>query len=322
MSKETLYIIGNGFDIYHNLPTKFSDFLEYIKIKDSELFGYLEQYFSGDLWSDFENALSTLDITKILSDAENLFPSNEESDKWSDIYIIEDYAEQIKHILTSGLVDSLIDWILEIEYPNNGNFLDIDKKATFLSFNYTDTLEQFYNIESSRITYIHNKAPKYFFKDGYRDYFSDEIIIGHSVDEKKEKPKPYSKGVKIAIAYQEAFEHLKQYFVQSYKNTAKVISDNQKFFANLTYFEEIVIIGHSLSDIDIAYFQEISKKAINVKEWKITYHGDEKLSEMKTQALKFLHRLDNVCFFNSKKEMSLVSCHPKNDSTVDNEARN
>jgi len=31
MTKRTLYIIGNGFDLAHNLPTKYCHFYEYCK---------------------------------------------------------------------------------------------------------------------------------------------------------------------------------------------------------------------------------------------------------------------------------------------------
>ena len=33
-----LYIIGNGFDCFHNLPTTYEDFRKYLKEKDEEVY--------------------------------------------------------------------------------------------------------------------------------------------------------------------------------------------------------------------------------------------------------------------------------------------
>jgi hypothetical protein len=45
MSKNKLYIIGNGFDIYHGIKSSYSDFKEFIKINDIKLFRILEEFF-------------------------------------------------------------------------------------------------------------------------------------------------------------------------------------------------------------------------------------------------------------------------------------
>ena len=39
---KTLYIIGNGFDLHHNLPTQYSDFSKYIQEKNVELYNTIE----------------------------------------------------------------------------------------------------------------------------------------------------------------------------------------------------------------------------------------------------------------------------------------
>jgi len=308
MSKETLYIIGNGFDIYHDLPTKFSDFGEYVKENDSELNYYLECYFDyKSLWNEFEEVLSELDISEVFNDNKELFP-DEESDRTGDLHILGDKATQIVDTLTTGLRKSLRDYLLQIKFPNPKTLLNLDKNAIFLTFNYTDTLERFYKIETNRINYIHNKAKieKYIRPDEY--YLKDEsdIIIGHAVKDKNvTMPEQSNRGIKTAIACEEAFDVLEPYYKESFKDTKQIISENQSFFNDLPNVEKVIIIGHSLSDIDMPYFQEISKKTVNVKEWIITYHGEEKLSEMKTQALKFLSKLDNVSFLDSENELVL-----------------
>ena len=52
-----LYIIGNGFDLYHGLPTSYKDFYEFGK----DLLDEIEEFYKLDIssatpWSDFEKA--------------------------------------------------------------------------------------------------------------------------------------------------------------------------------------------------------------------------------------------------------------------------
>ncbi|WP_282133009.1 AbiH family protein [Cellulophaga baltica] len=67
-----LYIIGNGFDIYHGINSKYSNFKYYVEENDNDLYEMLEEYFDTDsLWSDFEETLAYIDIVTIVDDAEN-----------------------------------------------------------------------------------------------------------------------------------------------------------------------------------------------------------------------------------------------------------
>ena len=71
MANHCLYMIGNGFDCFHGLPTSYSDFGNYIKSHDPEFYEYLPNWyptFIGNqnkgifsLWSDYENGLKEID---------------------------------------------------------------------------------------------------------------------------------------------------------------------------------------------------------------------------------------------------------------------
>jgi hypothetical protein len=293
MSKKILYIIGNGFDIYHDLKTKYSDFREYTQRYNPNLRYSLDTYFDADLWSDFENNLAQLSIDEICSDNEELLP-DEDSDKDGDQYSLPDKMEQTIFALTVELKNTLRDWILGLEFPSKANdlILTLDKNAKFLTFNYSDTLERLYRIKPDQITYLHNKAisERRSFRPDEQDYLRDDsdIIIGHAVgDLKFKKPHINKGGIKTYYACDEAFEASKLY--DNFKNTAQVISSNSQFFSSISDIEKIIIIGHSLSDIDMPYFKEIVKKAVNVREWKITYSKKEYLYSIKTQFAKFMN---------------------------------
>ncbi|GHV66828.1 hypothetical protein FACS1894199_11060 [Bacteroidia bacterium] len=293
MTNKTLYIIGNGFDLYHDLPTKYSDFREYLQKHNSSLEYLLETSFSVDLWSDFENHLSKLDLDAIFSDNYDILP-DEDSDRDGDKYPFIDKMEQIKNDLTVGLKNALRDWILSLEYPANIDdlLLNLDKEAIFLTFNYSNTLEQFYKVKSNQIIYLHNKAEKLNLnnirpKERYYIEDNSDIIIGHNIKKLQFKiPKVNRKGFKTAYSCEEGFEQIKLY--DNFKDTEQIISEHSCFFNNLYNIEKIIIIGHSLSDVDLQYFQEISKNTINAPKYKITYFGQDKFDEIKNQSAKFL----------------------------------
>lgn len=55
-----LYLIGNGFDIHHNIRCKYSDFYEWICVNNPMLENRLFQVYGlhhNDFWSSFETNL-------------------------------------------------------------------------------------------------------------------------------------------------------------------------------------------------------------------------------------------------------------------------
>ncbi|MFL7853368.1 AbiH family protein [Providencia rettgeri] len=59
-----LYIIGNGFDIRHGLPTGYKHFKSYVAKNDQELYDSIEEYIpAGDEWNELESALGEIDMS-------------------------------------------------------------------------------------------------------------------------------------------------------------------------------------------------------------------------------------------------------------------
>ena len=59
--KNTLYIIGNGFDLFHKLPTSYFHFYQWLKMmKQDDFIDKMEEFFPSKheidklLWHDFE----------------------------------------------------------------------------------------------------------------------------------------------------------------------------------------------------------------------------------------------------------------------------
>jgi hypothetical protein len=236
-----------------------------VKLNDDKLFDALELYFNPhDLWSDFEGTLAYLDTEQIVDEASNYLQSYS-ADDWSESGH-HDYQNEIQNrinLLTEQLKIKFTDWIFQLEIPENENLLHLETKATFLTFNYTKTLESLYNIPELQIFYIHNKIRNN----------NSNLILGHGRD--PSSANNYNSYVDDDVRINEGNKIIDQYFVDTYKSTKKIIDENQLFFTSLNEIREIYILGHSLSSVDIPYFEEIIKN-IDLKkvQFKVSYYNN------------------------------------------------
>lgn len=273
MTNKKLYIIGNGFDIQHGLKSRYWDFKEYLDIKDRKLINKLEEYFGADaLWSDFEETLAYLDTEQIIDECMNYLESYSAED-WSDAYH-HDYQYEVQQridLITDTLKQRFTEWILQLRLPSNANenMVVIDKGATFINFNYTDTLERLYKITPDQILYIHNKAVD----------TNSTLILGHSRNpQNTETLNELYNDEDIDIRVVEGNRILDDYFVETYKSTETIISENTEFYDRLKDLEIIYVFGHSLSFVDRPYFQEIIKRIDKDKIfWKVSFHNQKDL---------------------------------------------
>jgi hypothetical protein len=71
-----LYIIGNGFDLYHGVASTYRDFEKYVKNSNNELYSHLQLYFDYDcLWSHFEAVLAEIDVESIQIESKDFIDS-------------------------------------------------------------------------------------------------------------------------------------------------------------------------------------------------------------------------------------------------------
>lgn len=280
MNYKTLFIIGNGFDLCHGIKTSYTDFKHYLEEYFPDVKCSLETFneHGQQLWSDVERHLIDLDEELLSQYYEDSLVSYA-SDDWSDRYHHE-YQELIEHEIWNmsyGLKNALVSWLgtISIEsYSTKESIIKLfaeNKDSFFLNFNYTDTIEKLYNIDESKILYLHNK----YMKNNY------ELVFGHSVIEDN-----VSKGRRISnyepedydftlqsddVRVLESITHIKEYYVTNCKPTKKIIEENKKFFNSIKSINDIYVLGHSVSDVDILYFCEINKINNNAK-WHISWY--------------------------------------------------
>lgn len=298
-----LYIIGNGFDLHHNLRTRYRDFGVFLSKRNNLLYEQLLDYFGFEdvasydirdtrLWNDFENSLALLD-------AENVYDSFRDSianlgaesfrDRDWNTFSIE--VGKVVESLTDGLFGMFIDFFKGVEYPQQRALVNVNPDARFLSFNYTKTLQNYYDVPASKVFHIHGEASS-----------GDEIILGHGFEPNTHNrpiTKPpeglSSKELDAWYAYMSdqfnfSFEigkaKLETYFSLSFKNTKQVITDHTDFFDSLDSIDEVFILGHSLSDIDLPYFEKVATSVKQEASWIVSYHINSDISHHTNQLRK------------------------------------
>jgi hypothetical protein len=265
-----LYVIGNGFDIFHDIDSRYSDFRNYVQVNDPTLLDALDDYFvSDELWSDFEETLAYIDTDKIVDDASEYLVGYG-ADDWKDSSH-HDYQYELQRaidIITIRLRENFINWILNLNIPNIQK-ITLPKNAKYLVFNYTGTLEQNYGIPEERILYIHNKALN----------INSEIILGHSRESTPENQFSNYKDDEDMESYDvrvlEGNRILDEYFESTYKNTSTIIRENELFFNDLDDIREIFILGHSISPVDLPYFQVIFANVSPDAKWNVSYFDNK-----------------------------------------------
>lgn len=277
MKSQVLYVIGNGFDLHHEIRSSYTDFGKYVRQVDPSLHDTFENYFlfEGN-WADLENTLANINVDLIIDEASNfLVPYSAED--WSDAYHY-DYQYEINRItesLSKGLKRRFTEWACGLEIPDSlacpTPLINLDRNATYLTFNYTNTLQKLYGIAPANILHIHNQAIN----------IASDLVLGHGVSPKSIDS--LNNGTDIEnqdVRVTQANETIDGYFLKTYKPTHEVIAKHEPFFHSLTGVRWIYVLGHSLSEVDWPYFKLISESTSPSNPvWIVTCH-DESIQKM------------------------------------------
>lgn len=260
MSHTKLYIVGNGFDLHHGIRSRYADFKEFIREEDNSLFRLVDDYLpAGEDWSNLESALGDIDIEYMVEKNSVFLPSYSAED-WSDSGH-HDFPYEIGKIvnnLSSTLRTQFANWVRQIDMPASisvpNKLPTLDKDGLYLTFNYTSTLTSVHSIPAINILHIHGEASM---QDA-------DIVLGHAWNPSERKslndhPDIEEQDTRVT----EAYGILDGYFSATFKPSKKIIIENVPFFASLSNIEEVLVLGHSLSDVDRDYFEAVVK-AINV----------------------------------------------------------
>lgn len=311
ISNNTLYVIGNGFDIYHGVKSSYCDFSRSIG-KNSTLRNTLELYVNKpqtEIWGDFEDSLAHIDRGSVLRQLDNflyIYDVKEEDDddfKTSSFFLAIDSTLDGLDELIEDLPKRFKSWISALSPKNNETPLKqiIHTNAQFINFNYTEFLETLYDVKKENIIYIH----------GDRRNRKDTLVLGHGHDSEEmyeqwyeeNKPAKISSNDIVSLAYyydededdydkwksptryyatMKALERIEQYYDDSAKKTEDVIRKYNNF-EDYSNTKTIVTIGHSLSFVDYPYFKKIIEVNNNAKDlqWYISYYSNNDIKRIR-----------------------------------------
>ncbi|TCC99159.1 bacteriophage abortive infection AbiH family protein [Pedobacter hiemivivus] len=293
-----LYTIGNGFDIHHGLQTHYQVFSYYLQkhhfsIHERLVENYglpsldpdLEEFENKPahyyLWSDFEKRLADFDFQSVLNDNDDLTanPASEEfrDGDWDTFEIV---MEEVVNELTTELYDAFKKFINQVDFPENiyEKKISLNQDAFYLNFNYTNSLEHYYNIPGDKILHIHNRA----------DSSNEVLVLGHGIEPnkfKRDEPQPsinateeelfewnMEQGRNWELSSDRALDMILTYFSKSHKQTDNVIQQNRPFFDMLDDTIKITVLGHSLGEVDQPYLREILEKNGFKADWRVSYY--------------------------------------------------
>lgn len=296
-----LYIIGNGFDLYHQLKTRYTDFASYLEVQNQRILDDFNKYYYMDsnpeLWADFEANLSNLDTELVLDELSDYLPGSFGGDFQDlDRYAFQIEIEMLVDRLTTEMKSEFKNFIVNACNVNSDkkNNIKFIANSNFISFNYSNTLEKNYKIAREDILYIHGSA-----------FENDSIILGHGVDPSKftndlveAVPPEDLTEEELEMWYQEMSDkfdyeyelgvtEVNKYLAASFKSSAEIINENKSYFASLQEIDTVVILGHSMSDVDMPYFDEISKRIKKNSFWFVSYYSDAEHGELYSSVQQF-----------------------------------
>jgi len=288
MEKTKLYIVGNGFDLRHEICSSYSDFKVFLKKEDKELFELVMEYLPvfehidcpNNDWCNLEAALGEIDINWIVENNSVFLPSYADED-WKDSGH-HDFQYEIGRIvdsLSAILRGQFAKWVRKIEIPSAlsapNRLSTLDPNGLYLTFNYTSTLLTVYSVPTANTLHIHGQA----------SMPDTDLVLGHSWKPRERKSLNDYPGVENQdTRMTEAYYILDEYFSKTFKHSAKIIQENSDFFARLWNIEEIFVFGHSLGEVDRNYFESIVSK-INIDNVRWTIACLEPIDIPKKQAL-------------------------------------
>lgn len=282
-----LFIIGNGFDRAHRLPTSYQDFHQFLQKEypgaveesavvpscsmghdgeeiydEDEVVGYLMNLISrteGPCWSDLERSLGQLDFDDDFSYLPEVLDHDGDRNLFHEAYNNEEQAATLAGCvpMISGF---FADWINTLEISSakvDPRFCSLIAPTTdyFLTFNYTRTLESLYGVKN--VCHIHGVQ-------------GDPLIFGHGAGHLFDEDH-----WSYYIGSEDSLEEIQSALR---KDTAKAMDTHRAFFQNLrAKVTDIYSYGFSFGEVDLVYLKEIFRN-VDTKSvaWHLHNHDSKK----------------------------------------------
>ena len=256
-SPNTLYVIGNGFDLMHRVPSNFYSFRDSLG-KYGTLRQMLELALTpDDIWADFENSLAKVDLDlmgsrHILKMWLEDFGFFEDDTGAAEFYMSVETAAGPFTSIANELPVAFRRWVKKLEVGTDDIPLKglICPEGKTLNFNYTEFPETLYGLKD--VCYIH----------GCRMNDQERLVLGHrpgldaKYSDKVVEPQDFKEAA-VQLAQENVIDLVVQYDRDLTKDSQIIIEQHREFFKGLNDVQQIVVIGHSMSPVDWDYFFKI-----------------------------------------------------------------
>ena len=286
-----LYILGNGFDMAHDIPSSYSDFCIFMRENHYEDYQRIGKYFFEDeseLWSDFERNLTHLNIERLV---------RENIDVWK--YQQTHEIENTFDTEISNLKAYFMEWVTsQFDNIQTDRKYDLSRDDFYITFNYTPTLHIVYDVPNTHIVYIHENSVEdkmvmpVVGHGESKEEITEKITIASGIIDRIVRESMEEDHDDYPYPIEETIEVIKNeivFFLNSLrKDTDEVILRYDGFFQELgehrDIITDVIVLGHSLADVDIPYFQHIEQLLDVDTRWSIDYFPhDEATKQRKLQ---------------------------------------
>jgi hypothetical protein len=280
-----LFIIGNGFDLAHGLPTTYAHFKAYLRSSysynyeevpelsetSSAIHNAVENGFSAskecaqiidyiiseacdkENWSDFEKALGCLPYQMIEEEIETQYDKDGDTNLFNTRNNYEDAYSDFTSVLKNNIPNLFSDWVKKIVVPLE--IFAISNLDTYFKFSEMISDEDIflttnYTDTLEKIYGINRKNVTHIHGD------VSSPIVGHG-NNKYEKGRVYH-----------VDEYINSAKFSLRKPTKKIVKQYKAFFENLSTIDTIYSYGFSFGEVDLPYIKEIVQ---NIDTSKITW---------------------------------------------------
>lgn len=274
---DTLYIIGNGFDLHHGLQTSYANFRDNYAQKNEWLWNAMSTIYGDKLndklwWRDFERMLGEIDYEHLIRSYNGKALS----------------AVRVENLLKNMLPPLFGKWVSGLNTNiEKDNSLRINPEAHFFTFNYTLLLEQTYHVKEYNIWHIHNSI-----KD------NNNIIVGHDADGGAllQQHLLYNESHLANHIRPDIQDLIDQGIVKGAKKVKDRIELNKNKFNKYSRVKHFIMMGFSFNDIDEPYIKKIIEVNRNITDtdWKLYWYSDGEDMDMKNKLIKFGVNEENI----------------------------
>lgn len=275
-----LIIIGNGFDLHHGLATRYSDYRDWLLghdervVVDFESFDYATERFNlesnlccksssmeeGDRrWSSLEESLGIEWDDLCYETLEYTQPDlSKDNPGWDDFWIeLQMRLEYLKKLTR----DRFREWVKSIDISKAQPVLDLPGTASYITFNYTPTLEYVYGVRSDKILHIHGRVldKNELLQFGSPDNNPNEL--------QKMLEDKYGMDDFYGATIQQGVTVACDRCADTWKNIEGNYDALNHFLDTLAKINTVIIMGNSFDKVDKPYYRDVLAPRYRDAEW-------------------------------------------------------